>query len=465
MDSGIHLEGGFVEGDERSGSAAPRRGRGRDRSPDSRCGARYRKLKPGPGRVPEEVEANQRARILGAMIVLTEERGYGGVTVKGLAEAAGVSKATFYELFVDKDACFLAAFETIHRAAARAVLAGERGGVGKRGRMLAGLRALADMIAEKPGAARLVLVDSLATPKPVIARVRERMGLFEALVGERLQEFHGGRPLPPEVVKAIVGGIAHVARRCLLAERPNEFRSVAEPLLDWALSLDPRLIRVPWPSAIEPTGRPIPRDPRKLSLADGDRESIALATARLFEHPRSQTPTAASIRVASGLSRRRFDDAFTDTADAVLDAARLRSAPMLRAAAAAMADATSWEAGVRDALAVVTTYCGKDAALARLAMVAVLDAGPGSFPRRNALIASAAERLRRAGPPGRLPPVVVTEAAVAGVWLALRHGTVTGRTDRPPDPGALAFVLTAGGGGSVAVGATPCCSPAGVDVV
>ena len=79
----------------------------------SRC-APYPQLHPGPGLSHERVASHQRARIYAAMIELVAERGYGAVTVLGLARRAGVSKHTVYEHFPGgKQECFLCTYELI----------------------------------------------------------------------------------------------------------------------------------------------------------------------------------------------------------------------------------------------------------------------------------------------------------------------------------------------------------------
>src|SRR5215218_6805837 len=60
----------------------------------------------------DEVMASQRGRMLDAMAQVVAEKGYGAATVADVIERAGVSRKTFYEHFRDKEACFLAAFDT-----------------------------------------------------------------------------------------------------------------------------------------------------------------------------------------------------------------------------------------------------------------------------------------------------------------------------------------------------------------
>jgi AcrR family transcriptional regulator len=71
----------------------------------------YQPLPRGPHRLTrEEVELSQRARLLQAATDALAELGYAKTTVADILSRAGVSRATFYQLFSDKDDCFQAAF-------------------------------------------------------------------------------------------------------------------------------------------------------------------------------------------------------------------------------------------------------------------------------------------------------------------------------------------------------------------
>ncbi len=66
----------------------------------------------GPhGLTRETVAESQRARLMRACTELLAERGYAGITVGDLARRAGVSRASFYEHFKDKQECVLTAYD------------------------------------------------------------------------------------------------------------------------------------------------------------------------------------------------------------------------------------------------------------------------------------------------------------------------------------------------------------------
>ena len=61
----------------------------------------------------EFVASNQRERLLDAIANVVAEKGYAATRVVDVTDYAGVSRKTFYELFIDKEDCFLAAYDAI----------------------------------------------------------------------------------------------------------------------------------------------------------------------------------------------------------------------------------------------------------------------------------------------------------------------------------------------------------------
>jgi AcrR family transcriptional regulator len=70
------------------------------------------RLPAGPGALAEPLIADsQRERILVAMAESCAAKGFNATTIADICKPAGVSRATFYELFRDKEDCFHAAME------------------------------------------------------------------------------------------------------------------------------------------------------------------------------------------------------------------------------------------------------------------------------------------------------------------------------------------------------------------
>ncbi len=120
-----------------------------------------------------DVAGIQRARILAAMMIEVSERGFGSVTVAHVVARSGVSRRTFYELFADREECFLAAFEWGVARVASTVVGAYEGESSWVERIRAGLLSLLECLDEDRGLARLLIVESLAAgPRALERRAR-----------------------------------------------------------------------------------------------------------------------------------------------------------------------------------------------------------------------------------------------------------------------------------------------------
>ncbi len=163
-----------------------------------------------PGLPREHVSEIQRMRILAAMAEVASERGAGSVTVAHVVARAGVSRRTFYDLFADREECFLAAFEeAVGRVSVRVIAAYEHESVWRE-RMRVGLWALLVWLDEEPALARLVVVESLAAgPRALAPRARVVRALVRA-VDEGGAAGARSAQLPPLTAEGIVGAVLSV---------------------------------------------------------------------------------------------------------------------------------------------------------------------------------------------------------------------------------------------------------------
>jgi len=120
----------------------------------------------GRGRVGEI----QRARIVAAMGELVRERGPGAVTVAHVVVRSGVSRRTFYELFQDREDCFLAAFDIAIARAAESVLPAHGAPARWRERVRAGLEAMLRFLDAEPELGYLCVVGALGGGDQALAR-------------------------------------------------------------------------------------------------------------------------------------------------------------------------------------------------------------------------------------------------------------------------------------------------------
>lgn len=179
----------------------------------------------GKGRQGAHVLEMQRHRLLSALVEVLGEHGYEGATVGRICKRAGVSRRTFYDLFDDREACFLAAFDlAIERLTVQIVPA-----YTQNGRWRESLRGALTMLLEcfdaEPGLARLCLVETLKGGPPVLERRRAVTDVLTIAIDAGRREAKGADP-PPLTAESLVGGTVSVIHS-RLAERGSR------PLVEW----------------------------------------------------------------------------------------------------------------------------------------------------------------------------------------------------------------------------------------
>jgi AcrR family transcriptional regulator len=165
----------------------------------------------GPGLPREHVSEIQRMRILAAMAEVAAEMGAGSVTVAHVVSRAGVSRRTFYDLFADREECFLAAFEdAIGRVSALVVEAYGDGGMWRE-RVRASLWVLLRWLDEDPAMARVCVVESLAAGPRVLERRAVVLRALVAAVDQGRGDVprRGTQP-PPLTAEGVVGAVLSV---------------------------------------------------------------------------------------------------------------------------------------------------------------------------------------------------------------------------------------------------------------
>jgi AcrR family transcriptional regulator len=154
----------------------------------------------------------QRARILAAMGELVRERGAGAVTVAHVVARSGVSRRTFYELFEDREDCFLAVFDVAVAQAAEMVLPAYRTKASWRERVRAALEAALVFLDAEPELGYLCVVGALGGGERALERrTRVVQQLVDAVHEGRLEGRGARRPrrLVAEGVVGAVLGVVH----------------------------------------------------------------------------------------------------------------------------------------------------------------------------------------------------------------------------------------------------------------
>jgi AcrR family transcriptional regulator len=180
----------------------------------------------------ERVSEIQRARLLGAVAqVWAEQGGAANVTVTHIVERAGVSRRTFYDLFEDREACFLAGVKDgLARIAARVVPAYEQRGKW-RVRIRAALVELLSFFEDDPLTGRLAIVETLGAGAAMQERRGAVLASVIAVVEEGGRESGAGSEPSRLVAEATVGGVLSVLHDRLLAGSSGPYLELLNPLM------------------------------------------------------------------------------------------------------------------------------------------------------------------------------------------------------------------------------------------
>ena len=184
----------------------------------------------------EFIAEHQRERLLAAIADSLDEHGYDGTTVSAIAGRAGVSKSDFYRHFGSKDECFLAAYDgAIERLRAEVVSACADEGEWAHG-VCAGLGAALAGLTAEPGRANLLLVEGLRAGPGIYGRFQVAVESFVPYLRDRAPKVTGaGRP-PEAADEAVVGGIASLLGRRVLAGEAARLDRFFPELAEFALT-------------------------------------------------------------------------------------------------------------------------------------------------------------------------------------------------------------------------------------
>jgi AcrR family transcriptional regulator len=178
----------------------------------------------------------QRDRLLRAAALEFAEHGYAGTGSDSISRRAGMSKATFYEHFANKEACILALFDlavrTVQEAMARAA---RQAPSDARERMKAGTRAFLTVLSDHPEFAQTLLVEIIgAGPQAALHRDATLQAFAEMLDAENAAAARRGligRFASPHDTFAVVGAIVELISRQVRLGVPEDALELA-PVID-----------------------------------------------------------------------------------------------------------------------------------------------------------------------------------------------------------------------------------------
>lgn len=165
------------------------------------------------------------------MAEVAGERGAANVTVAHVVARSGVSRRTFYEIFEDREDCFLAAFnDTVDRVATRVLPAYESCGPWRE-RMRAALAALLGFLDEDPSAGRVCVVEALAAGPRALERRVQVLEALKRAVDDGRAEAKDGAGLPSLTAEGATGAVLSVIHARLSERDSGSFAELLNQLM------------------------------------------------------------------------------------------------------------------------------------------------------------------------------------------------------------------------------------------
>ncbi len=178
----------------------------------------------------------QRRRLFGAAAEVFARVGYAEASAEAIAREAGMSKATFYEHFANKEECIVALFDEAATEVMRAMAeAAYTAGDEPHERWRDGARAFLGMLADHPAWAHTLLVEILAAGERGAERRDRIMSAFaQVLDRENATAAEAGevpRFASPHDAFAVVGATVELVSRQIRLGIPQDVREL-EPLIE-----------------------------------------------------------------------------------------------------------------------------------------------------------------------------------------------------------------------------------------
>jgi AcrR family transcriptional regulator len=170
-----------------------------------------------PGDVAAGEPGGHRDRLIAAMAASIIEKGYRDTTVADVVRLARTSRRSFYEHFVDRDACFLALFDATNDAMMGEIAAAVQPDQTLDAQVDSAIDAYIDNVSKQPA-----LYASFVRELPGLGRAGAERGLatlerFAAMLvalvdsGRAVQPNMAARPLTMDTAIIIVGGLRELA--------------------------------------------------------------------------------------------------------------------------------------------------------------------------------------------------------------------------------------------------------------
>ncbi len=373
-----------------------------------------RRLGPGFRNGRELVEQDRRERLLAAMVTVVAERGYETTRVADVLEASGVSRNAFYKIFSSKHDCFLAALDGIVGLSGPSVLDVYWRTPGTwEERMGAMLASLGRLIATQPAVARVAWIEVYAAGPEAVERIDEIDRRVEKIVRSALSESPERKGMPPDVVRAMIGGIRKIVHTRVREGREAELPELMPALLDWILSYRAPSERLRRPR--KPPAGLVPDAPDPIAA----RDRIVTAVIELVAEKGYPNMAITEIADRGALSLTTFYAHFDSKEAAFLGAIEHGWRRALDAVMPAYRAGADWPHAMSAGVHAFFALFALNPPLGRVGAVDAYEGGPGGLERRDQGIAAAQLLLQEGHQLNPSVPPIASQAIGASIYALL----------------------------------------------
>jgi len=410
----------------------------------------------------------QRERLIDAIVELAGGQGYQSLSIAQISSRAGVSSATFYEQFADREECLLAAYRDVtERTLARMASSLQEGEWASAARPA--FTELLRTLTDDPDAGRVMFVEALAGGPRLRSELRSVLDGME----QSAELLLDGAPKDGATLdipgRALLGGVRYVVSRHLRTHGEDKLPELTDEIIAWMGSYAVPAVEGRWstsPAALleclpavaarqEP--EPARAEPERLprgrhglppgAVARNQRWRILQATAAVTMEKGYANTTVADIVAAAGVAKEAFYRHFSDREEAFLEAQDHPSRQILDALVQAYFSAEEWPERVWRALGTLLEMIVANPVIAHLRLVECYTAGPAAIHRAEEATRQFTiflEEGYRQRPEARELPRLWSQLIAGGIAEIVQHDVATGGTaELPRLLPRLAYIATA----------------------
>lgn len=397
--------------------------------------------------------ATQRERLIDAIVELAGHHGYQSLSIAQISSRAGVSSATFYEQFADREECLLAAYKDVtERTLARMASSLQEGEWASAARPA--FTELLRTLTDDPDAGRVMFVESLAGGPRLRAELRTVLDGMEQSAEMLLESAPEGGATLDIPGRALIGAVRYVVSRHLRTHAEDKLPALTDEILAWmagyavpaaagrwSTKQEALLAQVPVaepPPTAPPEPERLPRGRHGLSrgaVARNQRGRILQATAAVTMEKGYANTTVADIVAAAGVAKEAFYRHFADREEAFLEAQDHPSRQILDTLVTAYFSAEEWPERIWRGLGTLLELIAANPVMAHLRLVECYTAGPVAVRRGEEATRSFTifleEGYRQRPEAGELPRLW-SQLIAGGIMEIIQHDVASGRTAELP---------------------------------